>query len=259
MPFGFFDTHTHLDAVEFESDRLQVIDRARQAGISRFLTVGASRGFDSAEAAIALANQHPDVWASVGVHPHDAGLPCDLERLRDLALQPRVQAIGETGLDFYRDWAPVESQKVWFKSQIQLALELNKPLIIHSRAAAQECLQMLIDFGASAVGGVFHCFSEDAEFAAKLWEINFLISVPGVVTFKNAQALREALNSIPLEQIMLETDAPYLAPVPHRGKRCESSFLVDTAQALAKIKGISLEEIAKFTTQNALRLFKIDA
>ena len=259
MDLELFDTHTHLDVAEFEADQTEVIERAVAGGVTRFLTVGASNGFDSNFAAIELASKYDFIWASVGIHPHDAALDLDIDRLRQLALQPKVQAIGETGLDFYRNWSPREKQEAWFSAQIELAIELDKPLIIHSREAGAECLQTLIQHDAKRVGGVFHCYAEDAPFAEKLREINFMISLPGTITFKNAEGLRQAVREIPLEQIMLETDAPYLAPTPYRGKRCESAFMLETAKVLAEIKDKTLEEIAQITTTNAFKFFKLDA
>ncbi len=254
-----FDTHTHLDSKEFETDREQVIERARAAGVTRLLTVGASDGFSSAERAIALAEKYDFIWASAGIHPHDAAVEFDLARLKMLALHARVVAVGEIGLDFFRDWAPREAQYKWFEAQIGMALEINKPIIIHSRAAGSESLALLKQNGAHKVGGVFHCYSEDAKFAEELHQINFLVSVPGSLTFKKAEALREIIKAIPLDQIMLETDAPYMAPEPHRGKRCESAFTVETAKMLASIKGLPLDEVCQRTTENALRLFRIAA
>jgi TatD DNase family protein len=254
---SLFDTHTHLDNEAFAEDRAEIITRAHAAGVSRLLTVGAGRGLDSARAAIELAEQSPAIYASAGVHPHDAGAALDRALLQSYARHPRVVAIGETGLDFFRDWAPVDKQREWFEYQIALAIEVNKPLIIHSREAGEECLQTLKAAGAEKVGGVFHCFAENAAFAERLLEIGFLVSFPGTVTFKNAQSVRDVVSAVPLSQIMVETDAPYMAPVPHRGKRCESAFVVETAKAIAEVKGVSLEGLAQQTTANALKLFRI--
>lgn len=249
------DSHTHLDSPEFDLDREEMIARARAAGVVRLITIGASRGLESAKSAIKLATEYDFVWATVGVHPHDAGTPFDTEELIGLAQHPRVVAVGETGLDFFRDWAPVDKQRAAFETQIGIALLVNKPLVIHSRDAGGECLEILQRLGADKVGGVFHCFAEDARFAARLREINFLVSFPGPLTFKKAQRTRDICAAIPLEQIMLETDAPFMAPEPYRGKRCESAYMVETAKHLAAIKGVSLDEIADITTANALRLF----
>jgi TatD DNase family protein len=189
------------------------------------------------------------------VHPHCAGSSYDIDELRRLASHPKVVGIGETGLDFYRDWAPVDRQYETFKAQITLAKEIQKPLVIHSRSAGEESIKVLMENNAADVGGVFHCFAENAAFAARLSEIGFYVSFPGQITFKKADDVREVCRGIPLERILVETDAPFLAPEPHRGKRCEPSFVVDTARKLAEIKGVSLEELAAITTQNALRLF----
>jgi TatD DNase family protein len=251
------DSHTHLDADAFDEDREACIERAVAAGVSRIVTVGASQGIESARRAIELAECYPFVWATAGVHPHDAGADIDFAELEALARHPKVVAVGETGLDFFRDWSPVDKQYLYFERQIDLALSVRKPLIIHSREAGEECLRILTAKGAGAIGGVFHCYSENAEFAARLKEIGFLVSFPGFITFKKQEEARAVCAAIPLEQIMVETDAPYMAPEPHRGKRCEPAFVVETARQLAKVKGLSLEEIARQTTENALRLFSL--
>jgi TatD DNase family protein len=252
-----FDTHTHLDAEEFKNDQNEIIERAITHGVTRMVTIGASQGLQSAESAIKIANSHKSVWASVGIHPHSAGDNLDLDHLAKLTSHEKVVAIGETGLDFYRDWAPVDKQYEYFRAQIELAIKVGKPLIIHSREAGNECLKILIEKKASQVGGVFHCYAEDQEFAKKLLDINFLVSVPGTLTFKKADKLREIFKAIPIEQIMLETDAPYMAPEPYRGKRCEPAYTLETAKMLAKIKNLTLEEVALITTKNALKFYRI--
>jgi len=258
MTLDITDSHTHLDHPDFNGEEDSIVERALAVGVTRIITVGANDGFASAETAIRLSEKFSCVWASVGVHPIDGATPFDIGRLKSLTQHPRVVAIGETGLDFYYpDGAPAHVQEQWFRSQIVLAKEIKKPLIIHSRNAAIRCLQILIEEGASEVGGVFHCYSEDAAFAEKLRAINFLVSFPGPITFKKADALRVIASNIPLEQIMVETDAPYMAPEPYRGRRCESAFVVETARALAIAKGVSLEKVAEVTTANAKRLFNI--
>lgn len=250
-----FDTHVHLDAEAFDDDREAVIDRARAAGVTRFVTIGAGYGADSAGRAVALAEKYDCIWATVGIHPHDAASPVDVDKLQSLAQHPRVVAIGETGFDFFKEFAPRADQERWFRIHVQLSRDLRKPLVIHSRDSGEETLRVLKE--EKAESGVFHCYPEDARFAARLRDMNFLISVPGIITFKKSEALRATLREIPLSQIMLETDAPYLAPEPYRGKRCESSFMVETARAIATLKGISIEEVAHSTTQTALRFFSI--
>jgi TatD DNase family protein len=219
------------------------------------LTIGTGNGLDGAERALALAEAYPFVWASAGVHPHNAGDEIDPILFEKLARHPKVVAIGETGLDFYREWAPVDKQYERFATQIELAKQVKKPLIIHSRCAGEESIKMLGDHNAHEVGGVFHCFAENAAFAGRLWEMGFYVSFPGLLTFKKAQEVREICAAIPLEQILIETDAPFLAPEPHRGKRCEPAFIVQTAKRLAEIRGLSLEEVAAITTANTLKLF----
>jgi len=204
-----------------------------------------------------MAENYTNIWATAGVHPHNAGLMIDLAELKELAQHEKVVAIGETGLDYFRDWSPREYQLRSFRAQIELALEVNKPLVIHSRNAAEKCFSILKEMEADKVGGVFHCFAEDLEFAERLQEINFIISIPGTVTFKKADRLREVARATPLERLMLETDAPYMAPEPHRGKRNESSYVVDIAIKIAEIKGMPFEKVAAETTRTALEFFKI--
>lgn len=255
MKLDLIDSHTHLDSEQFDSDRDECIQRALAAGVTRLLSVGASRGLDSARSAIALAERYPFIWASAGIHPHDAGHDLAWGELEQLAQHPKVVAIGETGLDFFRDWSPRVRQYALFEHQIDLAVRVAKPLIIHSREAGEECLRILEERGAHRVGGVFHCYAENATFAERLKKIGFLVSFPGALTFKKSDQMRTVCKEIPIEQIMVETDAPYMAPEPHRGNRCESAFVVDTARCLAKVKGLSLDEVAAITTGNALRLF----
>lgn len=257
MSLELFDTHVHLSAPDYDADREPLLVRAESAGVTRFLNIGAGYGVDSAKAAVTLSEKYSNIWASVGLHPHDAALEIDTEELSKLGQHPRVIAIGETGLDYFKELSPRKAQIDWYIWHIELAKNLNKPLIIHCREAGEDCIRLLIEHGASKVGGVFHCYAEDSEFAKRLAEINFLISLPGTLTFKKAEKVRLAARDIPLSQIMLETDGPFLAPEPYRGKRCESAFMLETAKMLASIKGLSLEEVAKTTTANALKLFHL--
>lgn len=249
------DTHIHLDFNQYDADRDEVLARARAASVNRMISIGAGGGLDATRRAVALAEKYPNIWASVGLHPHDAGHSLTEEELRSLAKSPKVVAIGETGLDFFRDWSPADLQYKWFGFQIELAKELKKPLIIHSRSAGDECLRMLTERDAKSVRGVFHCYSEDATFAEKLLDIGFLVSFTGTVTFKKADALRAIVKEIPLSQIMVETDGPYMAPEPFRGQRSESAHVVQIAQTIASVKGISFEEVCAATTKNAVSLF----
>jgi TatD DNase family protein len=248
------DTHCHLTSLEHQPLDT-ILANANRCGVNRFVCIGASDGIASAAAAVALAAEHDSIWASIGIHPHDAGDYQTLDLLTPLFEHPCVRAIGETGLDFFRDWAPVEAQRTLFRASIETAISIKKPLIIHCRDAATETLQTLIDLKAEQVGGVFHCYAEDATFAKKLRDINFLVSFTGNLTFKKAHALREAAAAIPLEQIMLETDCPYMAPEPFRGSPSEPMHVYQIALKLAEIKGITLEEVAKRTSSNAERFF----
>lgn len=252
-----FDTHVHLDAEAYAADLPAVLDRARAVGVTRFVTIGAGYGTQSMEHAVRIAEQHPDVWCSIGLHPHDASEPLDLPRMRDLAQHPKVVAIGETGLDYFKNFAARADQISRFRSQVELACEVKKPLIIHSRDAGEDCLSILDSMGAECVGGVFHCFAENANFAERLVPLRFLVSIPGNVTFKKNEAFRDTVRAIPLAQIMLETDGPFLAPEPLRGRRCESAFMVHTASTVAAIKGVSVEQLAQVTTHTALTFFNI--
>ncbi len=257
MTIEIIDSHAHLDFEEFEADFNDILARAKDAGVVSMITIGSSDGFESAPKAIALAEKYSNIWASAGIHPHAAATEFNPTKLKEFCTHPRVVAIGETGLDFFRDWSPKEDQERWFRAQIEIAKELKKPLIIHSRNAGAECFSILSETKAMEVGGVFHCYSEDAEFAKKLRDINFLVSFPGTITFKKNDALREIVKAIPIEQIMVETDAPYMSPEPFRGKRCESAFVAETAKMVAKVKGMEFAECAKILTATTRGFFKI--
>jgi TatD DNase family protein len=257
LDYQLIDTHAHLHGVEFDNDREQVIERAVENGVTRIVTVGVENGLSSARKAILLAEKYDFIWATVGIHPHDAKDGFDYSKLRELALHPRCVAIGETGLDFYRNLSPVDAQEQIFRKQIELALEVEKPLVIHCREAGPACLEILQDYDLKSIGGVFHCYAEDEYFAQKLFTMGFFVSIPGTVTFKKAFQVKKTAQALPLDQLLLETDAPYLAPEPYRGKRCESSFLLETAKAIAALKNIELAHLANTTTQNAIKLFGI--
>jgi TatD DNase family protein len=258
MSIELIDTHVHLQSPDFDGDRAEVIARAHAAGVTRMIVVGSGgEGWKYAEDAVALAKNTEQVWASVGVHPCSADTPLDADKLRNLGSESCVVALGETGLDFYWSTDNVAAQENWFQAHIDVAVELKKPLIIHSRNSGAECLAQIKNSRAKEVGGVFHCFAETADVAAELATLNFMVSFPGIVTFKNADGMRAVVKAVPLEQLMLETDAPYLAPVPYRGKRCESAFMVETAKVIAQIKGLTLEELARITNENAQRLFRL--
>ncbi|MGQ9513351.1 TatD family hydrolase [Thermodesulfitimonas sp.] len=248
------DTHCHLDDERYKADRAAVIERARAAGVTRLVTVGYDLA--SSRRAGELAAALPGVYAVVGVHPHDAaGVPLNyLEELRRLARAPRVVAIGEIGLDFYRDLSPRSVQREVFVAQLHLARELGLPVVIHCREAHGEVYEILRR-EAVGISGVMHCFSGGWEEAKRFLALGFYLSIAGPVTFTGARRPVEVVRQMPLERLLLETDAPYLPPVPHRGKRNEPAYLIYTAQKVAAIRGISLEELAAATTANAVRLF----
>jgi TatD DNase family protein len=257
---NFTDTHVHLDFPDYGQDFDEMIERALNAGVKRFISIGAGGGdgIGATQRALALATKYEFVFASAGIHPHDAEAKVDYTELRNYASSSRVVAIGETGLDFFKDWADSNCQKKAFIEQIAIAKELKKPLIIHCRNAIEDCLKIIKAERAFEVGGVFHCFSETVEVAAELRDLNFYVSFPGTLTFKNAESVRAVAKEVPLEQILLETDGPYMSPEPVRGKRCESAFLVHTANKLAEIKNIDISLVAEVTEKNTNKVFNLN-
>lgn len=245
------DTHCHLDMLE---DPDGALARARDAGVTRVVTIGVDEATN--ESAVALAEAHDDVWATVGLHPHDARLRTDalMARLAQLARAPRVVGVGEAGLDYHYDNSPREQQQAVFAEQIRLAHEIGAALVIHTREAWDDTFAIL-DAEGWPPRTVFHCFSGGPAEAARCVEQGAVLSFAGVVTFRNADELREAARATPLDRIVVETDAPFLAPMPHRGKRNEPAYVRYTAQRIADEKGVSLEEVARATTENATRLF----
>jgi TatD DNase family protein len=254
------DTHCHLDFPDFAAELPEVLGRARAAGVVAMICIGSGRDLGTAHAAVALAGREPDVFAAVGIHPHDvAGMTEETWRvLGELARAPRVVGIGETGLDFYYDHSPRDAQRAAFRRFIGLARAVLRPVICHIRDAHQEAAQILAEEGAAEVGGVIHCFSGGPADAARYLDLGLHLSLSGIVTFKNAQPIRDAAAMAPLDRLMVETDAPYLAPVPHRGKRNEPAFVTHTLAHLAEVRGLSLAETAAATTANARRLFALD-
>lgn len=256
-----FDSHVHLGSPLFGDEVEQIIKRAHAAGVTRMVTVGSGYGLGGNERAIEIATQHEDIYAAIGVHPHEADQvkPGDLEHIASLTQDPAVVAWGEIGLDFFRDRSPREVQRRVFREQIRLARALDLPMIIHTRDAAQETLQILDEEEAFESPVLIHCFNQGLAFAKQIIERGGFLSVPGVVTYKNAGPLREALASIPNEILLLETDGPYLTPVPHRGERNEPAHMVLTAQAVADAKGLSLDDVARASTEAAQRFFRLTA
>jgi TatD DNase family protein len=253
------DSHAHLEGARFDADRDEAIARARAGGVETILTVGqVGADWSGMEASLALAERYDFVWTSVGLHPHDAKEYTDEvgERMREVAGHPRVVAWGECGLDFFYDNSPREAQRAAFRGQLRIARSLGLPVIVHSRDAADETLEILgEELGRGGAGGVFHCFSYDLAVARRALAIGFLVSFSGIVTFPTASPVREAAAGLPLEAILVETDCPFLAPVPHRGRRNEPLYVRETAAEIARLRGTTLEAIARATTANFRRLF----
>ncbi len=248
------DTHAHLDSTEFDEDREQVIDRAIQAGVARIVNIGFNR--DTIPTTIALADKYEMIYAAVGWHPQDAVdmQPDDLDWIEELISHPKVVAIGEIGLDYYWDTSPKEVQQQVFREQIRLARRLRKPIIIHNRDAHQDIVRILREEKAEDIGGIMHCFSGSWEIARECLNMNFHISFGGPVTFKNAVQPKEVLAKVPLDRLLIETDAPYLTPHPFRGKRNESAHVKLVAEAAAQIKQVNIEEIIQITGDNSINL-----
>ena len=257
----FFDTHAHLDFPDFAADLPQVIERAQAAGITRIITIGTDA--ESSKRAIALAEKFPSVYAAVGWHPtHVSSAPDDIRlMLRELAAHPKVVAIGETGLDYHRLPAPEEvdryktRQAKIFEQQLEVAAELKLNCIIHQRDSFEPTLQQMKPW-VGKVSGVFHCFGGDTASMQRVIEIGSLVSFTGIVTFKNAQTVRDTVAATPLGKFMLETDCPFLAPVPYRGKRCEPAYVKEIADAIAEVKQCSLEDLSRVTNATAEYFFR---
>lgn len=251
------DTHAHLDDARYDADRDAMIARAREAGVQTFVTVGCDLA--TSDAAVALADQHAFIYATVGVHPHEVKSIGDewYDELRRLARHPKVVAYGEIGLDYHYNHSPPDIQRTRFREQVGLARELGRPIVVHTREAQDDTIAILKEEKAGDVGGVFHCFSGDAWLARDALDLGFYLSFSGVITFQNATMLRDIVKTVPLDRILVETDCPYLTPVPHRGKRNEPAYVAFVAQKVAELKGLTPEEAAEQTTLNAKRLFKI--
>lgn len=252
-----FESHAHYDDKQFDEDRDELLNSIRDNGIEYIVNVAAS--IETTKNTIKLVKEYPFVYGSVGVHPNDAAELNDekFEWLREMSKHEKIVAIGEIGLDYYWDEPDREVQKHWFDRQISLAKEVKLPMIIHSRDAAKDTLDMMIASDGKAVGGVVHCFSYPVEMAKEYLNLGFYIGVGGVVTFNNAKKLKEVVEYVPLDRILLETDCPYLAPVPNRGKRNSSLNLSYIAKEIAKIKCIDYDEVIDVTTMNAKKMYQI--
>ena len=255
MLTGLFDTHAHYDSRQFDPDRDVVLSALPGQGVE--LVVNPGCDLPSSRKAIEIAERYPFVYAAVGVHPEDCGdwAEGDVDELRALAAHPKVVAIGEIGLDYYWKDNPRELQQRVFRSQLALAQELDLPVIVHDREAHGDCLDIVREF--PQVRGVFHCFSGSAEMAAELVKLGWMISFTGVLTYKNARRALEAAQAVPLERLMIETDSPYMAPVPHRGERNHSGYVGLICERLGSLKGVSPEECSRITGENGRRFFQI--
>ncbi|OJV62299.1 MAG: hydrolase TatD [Clostridiales bacterium 38-18] len=254
----FFDSHSHLDASQFDDDRELMIKRTQLNQIDFILNPGAD--LPSSQKAVELANRYPFIYAAVGIHPHDVEMMTEemLSEIETLAQNPKVKAIGEIGLDYYRDLSPRELQKKWFIEQLRLAKKLNLPVVIHDRDANEDVLKILKEERQFETGVLMHCYSGSKELALQYVKLGAYISIAGPLTYKNARKTVEVVEAVPVDRLMIETDAPYLTPEPYRGKRNEPMYVRHTCQRMANIKGVYLEEMAQITKENAMRFFNIN-
>jgi TatD DNase family protein len=254
------DSHTHIDMEKFDGDRGETIARAKEAGVVDMLVIAQADSGDGLEGGVVKAEAH-SLPASAGLHPHEAPLWNDalLDQMRGLAREGRIKAIGETGLDFFYDHSPRERQAETFRAQIRLAREVGLPVIVHSREADAETVAILEEEKAGECGGVIHCFTGGEELAKRALALGFYLSFSGIMTFPKSAGIQEVARQAPRDRILVETDAPFLAPPPHRGKRNEPLFVVEVAKKLALVRGESLEDVGAYTLANFRRLFRIGA
>lgn len=254
------DSHCHLDSLDYENQHKnvdEVIENAKARGVGHFISVCTTLG--RFEAMKQLTAHRDEVSLSCGVHPLNVeDEPFDYDKLLSFAQDPKVVAIGETGLDYHYTPETKALQQSIFAQQIEIANKVNKPLIIHTRSARQDTMEMLEQGGAEKCGGVLHCFTEDLAMAKRAMDIGFYISISGIITFRNAEELRDVVRHVPLDRLLVETDSPYLAPIPYRGKPNQPAYVRETCEYLAALKGVSVEELARITTQNVQKLFKIN-
>ena len=254
------DSHAHIQGKDYADEREAVIARARAAGVEKIIAVGGAGDMSSNTEAVALADAFPDVYATVGMHPHDAKDvgEDELRELRNLTSHPKVVAVGETGLDYFYNHSPREVQRRVFTHFIHMARDIGLPIVVHERDAAQEAAELLRAEG-PGLRGVIHCFTGTYDAACAYLDLGFYISFTGIITFKNAEPLREVVRKVPLERMLVETDSPFLTPVPHRGKRNEPAFVRLVAETVAKVKGIHFDEVAHATSGNCAALFDIQS
>lgn len=258
MSIRLADSHAHLDLEEVAADQVAVLRRAREAGVA--LIINVATGLPDARQVMGTARQHPGVYAAVGVHPHGVGSlkEADLAALAALVAEPEVVALGEIGLDFYRRRSPETVQQEWFRRQLELAIHLKKPVVVHTREATPVTLKILQEYRGRLPGGVMHCFGGTLTEALDFLDLGLFLSFSGTLTYPKAGPLREVAQKLPLKRLLVETDCPYLPPQPWRGKRNEPAYVVATAQVLAEVRGISLAEVAGQTWRNTLQAFGLD-
>jgi len=264
----YIDSHCHLDGSRFEVDREEVIGRAREGGIVNILAVGTGDGPGTLDCAVKIAEAHDFIYATVGIHPHEAKLAtdADFEQLEQLARNPKVIAWGEIGLDYFYDHSPSDVQQSVFIRQMEMACAAKLPIVIHCRPsensdnAWEECLNLIEQHWKSAsLGGILHCFTGEWKHATRALDMGFMISFSGNVTFPKAQQIRDAARQVPLDRMLIETDSPFLAPVPYRGKRNEPAFVKETARQIGELRGISTEEAGEITSRNFYRFFSLQS
>jgi len=262
----FVDSHAHLDAEQFDSDREAAIARAREGGIANIVAIGSGTGPGSLDCGIRLAEQYAFIYATIGVHPHEAKLAtdADFDELAVLAKRPKVIAWGEIGLDYFYDHSPREVQQAVFRRQMELARAAKLPIVIHCRPsqdgenAWKDCLDLLREnWAASGLGGVLHCFTGNWDHAKSALDMGFMISFAGNVTFPKAQQIRDAAMQVPIGRLLIETDSPYLAPLPYRGKRNEPAFVKEVARRLGELRALSMEDMGRQTAENFYRFFSL--
>jgi len=258
----FIDSHAHIDGPEFDADRGEIIDRARSAGVSAILNVGTGDPHSGVlERAVELGEKYDSVYTAIGTHPHDARFYDDKaeDKIKGLVQSEQVLAWGEIGLDFHYDNSPRDVQVAVFKRQLRAARDCDLPVVIHTREAEFETIEILQSHYAGAERrGVFHCFSGSKDLAQRAMELGFMISFSGIVTFKKADELRDIAKQVPLDRLLIETDCPYLSPIPHRGKRNEPAYVVEVARCLAGIHGVDIEEIGRVTSENFYSFLRLD-
>ena len=257
----FIDSHAHIDGQEFDADREEIIARAGAAGVSTILNVGTGDPHSGAfERAVELGRKHENIYTAIGTHPHDARLYDDAaeEKTKTLIKSEGVIAWGEIGLDFHYDNSPRDVQVDVFKRQLRAARDCDLPVVIHTREAESETIEILKnDYAGAARRGIFHCFSGSSELAQRALELGFMISFSGIVTFKKADELRATARDVPLDRLLIETDCPYLSPIPYRGKRNEPAYVVEVARCLAGLHGLDIAEMARLTSQNFRSFFRL--